>query len=97
MFDAARAAILVSGAHDTPDVGRTHSGTIAAFGKLLIKNGPIAKELGRLLNRAEEIRLVADYKGDSVELSDAKEMIEQAEIFIAALRAGIASLRSQDG
>lgn len=42
---------------------------------------------GRLLNRAHEIRLVADYKGDSVEVSDASEMVEQAETFVAAMRA----------
>jgi uncharacterized protein (UPF0332 family) len=53
-----------------PDLGKTHAGLIAAFGLQLVKNGPITKELGRLLKRAEEIRLVADYKGDSVELED---------------------------
>lgn len=79
MFDAARAALLASGAPVRPDIGKTHSGLINAFSEHLIKNGPISKELGRLLKRAEEIRLVADYKGDSVELSDAQEMVTQAE------------------
>lgn len=55
MFDAARAALLASGA---PDIGRTHSGLIGAFGNFLVKNGPISKEVGRLLNRAHEIRLL---------------------------------------
>lgn len=86
MFDAARAALLVSGAPVQPDIGKTHSGLITAFGLHLVKDGPISKEMGRLLKRAEEIRLVADYKGDSVELSDAREMIEQAEMFIEAMR-----------
>lgn len=53
-----------------------------AFSEYLIKNGPISKDLGRLLKRAEEIRLVADYKGDSVELSDAREMVAQAQTFV---------------
>ncbi len=87
MFDAARAALLASGAPVEPDLGRTHSGLIGAFGNFLVKNGPISKEVGRLLNRAHEIRLVADYKGDSVEPADAQEMVEQAEIFVAAMRA----------
>lgn len=87
MFDAARAALLLSGGALTSNIGRTHSGLISAFGKHLIKNGPVSKEMGRLLNRAEEIRLVADYTGDSVELSDACELVEQAEIFVAAIRA----------
>lgn len=87
MFDAARAALLASGAPVAPDIGRTHSGLIAAFGNFLVKNGPVSKEVGRLLNRAHEIRLVADYNGDSVEPTDAKEMVEQAETFVTAMRA----------
>ena len=42
--------------------------------------------MGRLLNRAHEIRLVADYNGDSVEPADAKEIVDHAETFIAAMR-----------
>jgi uncharacterized protein (UPF0332 family) len=86
MFDAARAALLASDAPVRPDIGKTHSGLINAFSEHLIKNGAVPKEMGRLLKRAEEIRLVADYKGDSVELSDTKEMLEQVEIFLAAMR-----------
>lgn len=87
MFDAARAALLASGAPVEPDIGRTHSGLIGAFGNFLVKNGPVSKEVGRLLNRAHEIRLVADYNGDSVEPADAQEIVEQAETFVAAMRA----------
>lgn len=86
MFDAARAAPLISGAPLASNIGRTHSGLISAFGNHLIENGPVSKELGRLLNRAEEVRLVADYTCDSVELIDARDMVEQAEIFVAAMR-----------
>ncbi len=87
MFDAARAALLASGAPVQPDIGKTHGGLISAFGQQhLVKNGPISKEMGRLMKRAEEIRLVADYKADSVELADAREMVEQAEIFVASIR-----------
>lgn len=49
MFDAARAALLASGAPVKPDIGKTHSGLINAFSEHLIKNGPVSKELGRLL------------------------------------------------
>ena len=87
MFDAARAALLASGAPVAPDIGRTHGGLINAFSNHLVKNGPVSKDMGRLLNRAQEIRQIADYKGDSVELIDAQEMVMQAETFIAALRA----------
>lgn len=87
MFDAARAALLAANAPVPPNIGKTHSGLITAFGQHLVKNGPVAKELGRQLKRAEEIRIVADYKGDSVELDDARQMVEQAETFVAAMRA----------
>lgn len=69
-----------------PDIGRTHGGLIGAFGNFLVKNGPVSKEIGRLLNRAHEIRLVADYNGDSVEPADAQEILEQAETFVGAMR-----------
>src|SRR3990167_9399709 len=73
MFDAARAALLASGAPVEPDIGRTHSGLIGAFGHNLVKNGPVSRDMGRLLNRAHEIRQAADYNGDSVERVDADE------------------------
>ncbi len=96
MFDAARAALLASGAPVKADIGKTHSGLINAFNEHLIKNGSVSKELGRLLKRAEEIRLVADYKGDSVELIDAQEMVAQAETFVAAMRAEFMPEESND-
>lgn len=85
MFDAARAALLLSGAPVQPEIGKTHSGLIAAFGLHLVKNGPISKEMGRLLKRDEEVRIIADYTGDLVELGDAKEMLEQADVFVTAM------------
>jgi uncharacterized protein (UPF0332 family) len=87
MFDAARAALLASGAPVKSDIGKTHRGLINAFSHHLILTGIVPKELGRLLKRAEEIRLVADYTGDSVESEDAREVVEQAETFVAAMRA----------
>jgi len=49
MFDAARAALLASGAPVRAHIGKTHSGLINAFSDHLIKNGPVSKEMGRLL------------------------------------------------
>ena len=82
MFDAARAALLASG----HEVGKTHQGVLNAFSDRLVKNGPLPKELGRLLKHAETFRYVADYQGDPVELGDAREMVTQAEAFVAAMR-----------
>lgn len=82
MFDAARAALLVVG----HEVGKTHKGVLNAFSDRLVKNGSLPKETGRLLKHAETFRYVADYEGDPVELSDAQNMVEQAETFVAAIR-----------
>jgi len=87
MFDAARAALLASAAPIEPDIGRTHSGLIGAFGHFLVKNGRVSKEAGRLLNRAHEIRLLADYTGDCVAPADAQALVEQATTFVATIRA----------
>lgn len=86
MFDAARAALLAANAPVPQDIGKTHGGLISAFSFHLVKDGPVSSDLGKKFNRALEIRLVADYKGESVELSDARELIEQAEMFVEAMR-----------
>lgn len=78
MFDAARAALLASG----HDVGKTHRGVLNAFNDLLVKDGPIPKEAGRLLKHAEAFRYVADYSDNAVDLIDANRMVEQAEAFV---------------
>jgi uncharacterized protein (UPF0332 family) len=83
MFDAARAALLVSG----HDVGKTHKGVLNAFSEHLVKNGPLPKETGRLLKQAETRRYVADYEGDPVQLSDARESVTQAATFVATIQA----------
>ncbi len=89
MFDAARAALLTNqGCIPTTDgVARTHSGVIAAFGNTFVKSGRLPKEIGRLLNRAHEVRLLADYTGSSVDATDARNVVDQAKLFVAAIRA----------
>ncbi|MBK1633680.1 DNA-binding protein [Thiohalocapsa halophila] len=83
MFDAARAALA---SETSPEAARTHNGLIAAFGLRLVKTGRLPKELGRMLNRAEEVRLLADYTGGVVERQDASELLSQAETFVGAVR-----------
>lgn len=85
MFDAAQAALLASCAPVGTELGKTHRGLINAFSAHLVKDGPVPREMGRLLKRAEEIRLIADYNGESVDLDDARAMVEQAQVFIATM------------
>lgn len=84
MFDAARAALETS--ETELEAARTHNGLIAIFGLQLVKTGRVPKELGRMLNRAEEVRLLADYTGGSVEPVDTGEQISRAGAFVNAVR-----------
>jgi uncharacterized protein (UPF0332 family) len=86
MFDAAQAALLMSGVPAPETLGKTHRGLIKTFSAYLVKDGPVSKELGRQLKRAEEMRLVADYNGESVTQSDAAELVVHAELFVSAMQ-----------
>ncbi|MHB1951801.1 MAG: HEPN domain-containing protein [Acidiferrobacteraceae bacterium] len=86
MFDAARAALLASGAPVEPEIARTHSGLISAFSLHLVKTGRVPVELGKALNKVEDLRLVADYKGDPLENEDAGWAVQQAEVFVHAMQ-----------
>ena len=86
MFDAAKAALIWSGAPVEPTVVRTHSGLISAFSLYLVKTGHIAIEIGRSMNRVAEIRMIADYTGDEVTTDKAQSAITQADAFVGAVR-----------
>lgn len=85
MFDAARAALFAKLGRTEADFAKTHRGLINAFSEHLVKDGTLSKDLGRSLKRAEEMRRLADYDGDSIELADAVTMVADAKSFIAAI------------
>lgn len=87
MFDAARAAMVAANSPVQPESVRTHGGLIGAFSLHMVKTGRVPVELGRALNKVEELRMIADYKGDSVELADAQWALGQAQEFILAIQA----------
>ena len=82
MFDAARAALIASKAPVPPEIAKTHSGLITAFSLHLVKPNLFPIELGRSLNKAEDLRLVADYKGDSISAEEAQWAVQQAQSFV---------------
>ncbi|RTL55771.1 MAG: HEPN domain-containing protein [Rhodocyclaceae bacterium] len=86
MFDAARAALLASGAPVEPEVAKTHSGLISAFSLHLVKTGRVPIELGKSINKVEDLRLIADYKGDQISQEDAAWAVAQAQTFVQAMR-----------
>lgn len=85
MFDAARAALLQVGIEDLSSI-KTHSGLIAAFSLHLVKTGKVSVDLGKSLNKVEDLRLIADYRGDEVSSDRAAWALEQARLFLAALQ-----------
>lgn len=90
MFDAARAMLTsVRGPVEAGLAARTHSGLIAAFGLHVVKEGLLPRDWGRQLNRALELRQLADYTGESIELAEASALVEQAQRFVQAVRQAI--------
>ena len=83
MFDAARAALIASNAPVPPEVAKTHSGLISAFSLHLVKSERFPVELGRSFNKVEDLRLVADYKGDPIDTEQAQWAVEQSQQFVS--------------
>ena len=86
MFDAARAALLASGIDESTVNTKTHNGLISKFSLELVKSGQVSVELGKSLNKVEDLRLMADYKGDSILEEDATWAVNQADIFVETLQ-----------
>ncbi len=86
MFDAARAALLASKLSDDVLTIRTHSGLIASFSLKLVKSGLVDIQFGKALNKVEDLRLVADYKGDPVEMEEATWAVQQATEFVSNMQ-----------
>jgi uncharacterized protein (UPF0332 family) len=85
MFDAARAALIRIGMEDLSGI-KTHSGLIAAFSLHLVKTGKAPMELGKSLNKVEDLRLIADYRSEDVPLERARWALDQAQVFVTTLR-----------
>ena len=76
---------------------RERSGLISAFSLHLVKTGRVPVELGKALNKAEDLRLVADYKGDPIENEDAGWAVQQAEVFVHAMQSTFIPQATEDG
>jgi uncharacterized protein (UPF0332 family) len=86
MFDASRAVLLTMGAVEDLSSVKTHSGLITAFGLHVVKPGMVSSELGKALNKVEDLRLVADYRGDEVTDEQAQWAMEQAQTFVLEMQ-----------
>jgi uncharacterized protein (UPF0332 family) len=73
-----------------------HSGVIAAFGRLVVREGGLEEEMGRILRSLFEQRNDVDY-GEAVALrEDAELAIRDAERFVDAVESWLAG-REKDG
>ena len=81
MFDIARAALLRAGVTEDK-LPRTHGGVIEAFHSHAVRSGQIDRQLAAQLSRTESLRIKADYTGTEIELSEAKEVVQNAELFV---------------
>jgi uncharacterized protein (UPF0332 family) len=81
MFDMAQAALLRAGVTEDK-LPRTHNGVIEAFRSHAVQSGKIDRQLATQLSRTESLRIKADYTGTEIELSEATEVVRNAEFFV---------------
>ncbi len=86
VFYAAEAALLRLG-----ETRSKHAGVIAAFGKRVVKEGGLEREIGAILHARFEQRLEADYGRGEVSATDAEGALRDAERFVAAVERWLAT------
>ncbi|MGH2963035.1 MAG: HEPN domain-containing protein [Solirubrobacterales bacterium] len=86
-FYAAEAALLVLG-----ETRSKHSGVVSAFGRLVVKEGGLDPEIGRLLSDLYAERAEADY-GEGTGSEEAAGAIADAERFVKAAQEWIGAAR----
>ncbi len=89
IYDAARAALIKAGYEEIALTTKTHNGLISAFSMNLVKTNKLPVELGRIFNKVEDMRLMADYLEKSIEVVRSEWAVEQAEIFITQVKTQI--------
>lgn len=62
------------------------SGLIITFSLSLVKTGHVSVELGKSLNKVEDLRLLGDYKGEEIALDQAQWALNEARVFVLALQ-----------
>ena len=83
MFDAANAALLITGSLTTDLLPKKHSSLIGAFGRYMVKTGNAPADLGSAINKVEQLRRLADYTGEAIDRSDAAWAVDQAAALLS--------------
>ena len=87
MFDAAHAALFALRIEQVATPIKTPGRLGAQFGRRVVLGGHLADVHGESINKVQRLRQLAGYSGDPVGFSDAAWAVEQAEAFVAAVRA----------
>ena len=90
MFNAARASLLIVGQGEKA-MSKTHSTIIGAFGQYIAKTGFVPLEMGRIFSHEFQRRLFSDYEGGEITVIEAKDSIDNATKFIAAVKQWIST------
>jgi uncharacterized protein (UPF0332 family) len=80
MLNAARAALSEHG-----EFAKTHGGTWSLFSERFVATGAFDADLHRLAARAQEARQQGDYEAKPLSPELARELLDAAERFIAAV------------
>ncbi len=83
MFDAARAPPPRHRSRSGEDPSRS---VLSDFGRYLVKNGPISKEMSTKLRAAETFRYTADYHDQPVDPADAEGIVKHAQDSFTAIQ-----------
>jgi uncharacterized protein (UPF0332 family) len=97
MFDAAHAALFALRAEDFAAPIKTHNGLVARFGQHVVATGQLAAEHGSDLNKVQNLRQLADYSGEPVDIDKAAWAVERAEAFVAAVKGKFEPPRPPNG
>jgi len=84
--------LLATGSESPEAMIKTHPGLIAEFGKKLVLGGRIDATFGRMFNRVQDMRRLADYSAEPPPIDETRSAVEQAEAFVAAMRSLIERL-----
>ena len=88
-FSAAEEALTSLG-----ETRSKHAGTIAAFGRLVIREHGLEEDMGRILRSLFEQRNIADYGEAAASREDAELAVGNAERFVEAVDAWLAKRSS---
>lgn len=95
MFNFARAALL--SCEYEVDVHKSHKGVINAFSHRLVKEGIVPQEFGSSLREAGNACIMADYREDSIDSDVARDIVEQAQKFVTAMREIVSRRNTEQG